>query len=300
MAYNRREALLTVVGGSASLAAPTPAALPTVPFGPHRISRLIVGGNPVSGTSHWTPELSQEMVDYFHSGNVKAMLRNCEGMGVNTWQSRGDPHIARLLHEYRREGGKIQWIAQTASEITDLGRNLGRNIMPEKPIGIYHHGSRTDQAWANGKIDTVRDALQRIRDTGVVVGLGTHIPEVIDYAESKGWDLDFYMTCLYNLSRSEEQKRRLRDAAPSEELFWDPDRVEMLKRVRQTTKQCLVFKVYGASRLCGSRQQMFDALKLVFASAKPQDAIVVGMFPKYADQIAQNCQLTMEAIAAAT
>ena len=42
-----------------------------------------------------------------------------------------------------------------------------------------------------------------MRECGVQVGLGSHIPEVIGYAEERGWDVDFYMTCFYNLSRDE-------------------------------------------------------------------------------------------------
>jgi len=300
MKFTRREALLSAAVGSATRGKAASHPLPVVSFGPHVISRLIVGGNPVSGNSHWTPQLSQEMLDYFRSDNVKRMLRDCERAGINTWQSRGDPHISRLLREYRQEGGRIQWIAQTASEITDLNRNLNRIILPEDPLGIYHHGSRTDQMWKAGKIDTVRDALKTISDTGKRVGLGTHIPEVIDYVESKGWDVDFYMTCVYNLSRSEEEKNRLAGGKAPRELFWNPDRVEMLKRVRQTSRQCLIFKVYGASRLCKSRQQMLDALKLVFEDAKPNDAIVIGMFPKYKDEVTENAQLLFEAVRAAS
>ncbi len=300
MKLSRRAALLAAAGGATAVARAAAPPLPVVSFGPHKVSRLIVGGNPVSGNSHWTPQLSQEMLNYFRSDNVKRMLRDCERAGINTWQSRGDPHISRLLHEYRQEGGQIQWIAQTASEITDLDRNLNRIILPEDPLGIYHHGSRTDQMWNAGNIDAVRDALKTIRDTGKRVGLGTHIPEVIDYVESKGWDVDFYMTCVYHLSRSEEEKNKLAGGKAPRELFWDPDRVEMLKRVRQTRRQCLIFKVYGASRLCKSRQQMLDALKLVFEHAKPNDAVVIGMFPKYKDEVAENAQLLSEAIRTAS
>lgn len=278
MHLTRRQTLL---GAAASLAAP--GAIATVPFGEARISRLIVGGNPVSGTSHLSNELSQEMVDYFSTENVKRLLRDCERNGINAWQSRGDRHILRLLHEYRQEGGRIQWIGQTASEI-DFQRNLPE-MAAARPLGIYYHGSRTDRAWAAGSIDQVRENLKAIRQTGTRVGLGTHIPEVIDYVESKDWDLDFYMACVYNVSRAEGGR----------EVFRDADRIEMLKRVRQTRRQCLVFKVYGATRHCASPETMLAALRLVAESAKPQDAVVIGMFPKYKDQVAENRRLFLAA-----
>ncbi len=221
MNISRRQALSTVAAAPSAIAAKLPStmpSMPTVPFGPHRISRLLVGGNPVSGNSHWDSAMDREMVDYFTSGNIKLMLRNCERSGINTWQSRADKHIIRMLHEYRQEGGTMQWVAQTASEVENTARNI-RDMMAEKPIGIYHHGSRTDQLWDAGKIDEVKNALKLMRDAGVRVGLGTHIPQVIDYAEDKGWDVDFYMTCLYNLSRPREEADRLAGGKAPRELI---------------------------------------------------------------------------------
>jgi len=297
MRVSRREALLTAMAGSAALAAKSAVDMPTVAFGSEKISRLIVGGNPVSGNSHWSNQMSEEMIDYFTSEGVKRLLRNCDQAGINAWQSRGDKHIIRVLHEYRQEGGKVHWIGQTASEVTDTKRNLG-DMMREKPLGIYHHGSRTDRMWDAGKIEEVREALKMVRDAGIRVGLGTHIPQVIDHAEEKGWDVDFYMACIYNLSRPRAEADRLAGGRAPEELFWDPDRVEMLKRVQKTSKQCLVFKVYGAARHCDSRQRMLDAWKLVTRYAKPNDAFVVGMFPKYKEQVNENCELMVEAMKA--
>jgi len=270
------------------------APMPTVPFGSARVSRLIVGGNPVSGTSHLSGAVSREMTDYFTSANIKRLLRDCENSGINTWQSRGDRHIIRMLHEYRQEGGRIQWIAQTATEI-DFDRNL-REIASEKPIGIYVHGVRTDRAWMAGTIDTLQDVFKAIRQTGARVGLGTHIPAVVDYVESKNWDIDFYMTCLHNLSRSPAEQARLAGKPVSDELFWDPDRADMLKRVRAASKQCLIFKVYGAGRHCVSEEQLAAALRQVAANAKPQDAVVIGMFPKYKDQVRENAGLLARAL----
>jgi hypothetical protein len=290
MLMSRRE----MMAGALALAGQPPA--PLIKLGPHVVSRLIVGGNPVSANSHLSSKMSREMLDYFTAANVKKLLRECEQAGINTWQSRGDRHIMRLLHEYRLDGGRIQWIAQTASEFADITRNI-REIASLKPVGIYHHGSQTDKFWAAGKIEQAREMLKVMRQAGVQVGLGTHIPEVIDYVESKDWDLDFYMTCVYNLSRSKEEAERLAGRPIADEFFWDPDREKMLERVRRTSKPCLIFKVYGASRKCGSPEQMLEALRLVFRYAKPSDCVVIGMFPKYSEQVRENCRLAGEALA---
>ncbi len=36
-------------------------ALPTIPFGNYQITRLIAGGNPLCGSSHYCPEMDAEM-----------------------------------------------------------------------------------------------------------------------------------------------------------------------------------------------------------------------------------------------
>jgi hypothetical protein len=294
MLLDRREFVMSSIA-AAAIGNPAAKAMPQVQMGRWKTSRLIVGGNPISGNSHVSAELSREMTNYFSADAIKRLLRECETAGITTWQSRGDRHIMRLLNEYRLEGGRIQWIAQTASELVDIPRNI-KDIARMEPIGIYHHGTQTDRFWAAGKIEQAREMLKAIRQTGVLVGLGTHIPEVIDYVESKAWDLDFYMTCLYNLSRSNEEAGKLAGAPVTGELFWDPDREKMLARIRRTTRQCLIFKVYGASRHCDSPARMLSALLLAARYAKPTDSFVIGMFPKYSEQVKENCSLLVEAL----
>ena len=106
------------------------------------------------------------------------------------------------------------------------------------------------------------------------------------------------MSCVYNLSRTNEETSKLAGRPISGEYFHHPDREVMLKRVRQASKQCLIFKVYGATRQCDSRELMLNTLKLAFQYAKPNDVVVIGMFPKYKDQVAENCAFVREAIRA--
>jgi hypothetical protein len=290
----RRQAFASVAAATPALARPEE--MPTVRFGNHTLSRLIVGGNPVSGNSHLNAAVNREMIDYFTAQNVKKLLANCEHCGITAWQSRGDRHILRLLHEYRQEGGRLDWIAQTASELGNLPAHIRNIAALEEPIAIYNHGANTDNLWQSGRIETVREQCKVIRDTGALVGVGTHIPQVVEYVDEKGWEVDFFMTCLYNLSRTREDASRIAGKQVADELFWDADREEMLNRVRGTSKPCLIFKVYAATRKCGSPEQMLDAMKLVFRYAKPTDAVVIGMFPKYKEQVDENRRLLIEAI----
>jgi len=264
--------------------------LPTVPFGPYRISRLIVGGNPFSGNSHVSREMDDEMMDYFSTDGIKKVLFDCQANGVNTMQMRADKHITRIIREYRQSGGTMQWIAQTCPELGDFVPNVKR-MMDYSPIGIYHHGTVTDNFYKENNIDALKSRLTAIRETGALVGLGTHMPEVIEYSEEHGLDVDFYMACVYNLSKVPRQSSAVTGLANQGEPFDDEDRELMYRTIRNTNKPCLAFKILAATRRCKTPADVEEAFREAFANIKPTDAVVVGMFPKYSDQVAENARI---------
>ena len=172
--------------------------MPKVTIGDLELSRLIVGHNPPCGNSHVSENMSRDMREYFTAENVVKLLHNCEAQGIDTWLARGDyHHVLYWLELFRREGGQMNWIAQTASEMHDVFQNI-KVIAAAGAKGIYHHGSRTDSFWLNGEIDKTQDYLKCMRDQGVLVGVCSHIPEVFEYIEDNDWDVDFYMNCFYN------------------------------------------------------------------------------------------------------
>jgi len=69
--------------------------------------------------------------------NVQKLFSDCWAKGINTLQSRGDRFQMRAYLEHQLNGGQLKWIAQTASEMADIGANIGE-IARYKPIAIYH------------------------------------------------------------------------------------------------------------------------------------------------------------------
>ena len=51
--------------------------LPTVDLGGRQVTRLICGGNPLSGFSHLSAELDWEMIEYYTMPNIQALLHEC-------------------------------------------------------------------------------------------------------------------------------------------------------------------------------------------------------------------------------
>jgi len=89
---SRRDFLKSATTVAAGLVAPPAKAaeidlLPTVALGPHRITRLIVGSNPIYGYSHVNKLYDQHMLEWFTDERIVQLLMDCEKAGINTWQA---------------------------------------------------------------------------------------------------------------------------------------------------------------------------------------------------------------------
>jgi hypothetical protein len=286
-------------------AAPATSGLPTVAFGSHRVTRLISGGNPLIGGSHFNKLLGDLMREYFTDAQVVKYLLACEQAGINTWQSSYPEAVQRQFPMIRDAGCTMHWIC--LADPWNINKSLSRSdtrIDPKvlvqgamqcaalaakvKPIGTAHHGIATDMIWAAGSIDLVRDYLNHVHDLGFPAGVSTHNPAVIDALESKGWPIDFYMGCFYRVSRTPEEFQKEFGILPVGETYIaaDPDR--MTTALRHAQRVCLGFKLLAAGRRSNSPEQVRQCFEYAFKNLKPTDAVIVGMFPKFSDQIAEN------------
>ena len=270
--------------------------LPTIDFCGHQVSRLICGGNPISGHSHVTKQLDREMREYYTMDRILALLAECDRCGINTLQSRGDAHQMRMMLEHRLAGGKMHWIVQTASEFADIPRHIDQ-IARHEPIAIYNHGTHTDNCWHAGNMDPVLANLETIKSRGLPAGVGTHVPEVIEYVEEQGWPTDFYMGCFYNIARGHKAAPATDPNAYDRDKFPADDPAKMTAVLRQVAKPCLGFKILAASRNCGTPGDIRGAFEFAFENLKPTDAVVVGMFPKHSNQVAENAAIVREILA---
>ena len=246
--------------------------LPTISIASHRVTRLIIGGNPYSGISHRSADASKAMEDYYTTIQIMMDLRQAERNGINTVLARADKHIMRVLNEYWNAGGTIQWIAQTPkdTEYADLDEYV-QIIERYKPIAIYHHGGTTDKLYAEGRLDSLRESLKYIRDLDCAVGIGTHDPQVLKYCYSEGYDVDFYVCALYNHTTHRE-------------LYLPNDRYAAFATIQAIPMPIIAIKVLAAGR-----NEPREAFRLAVENIKPMDAMAVGMYTQFQpDQIRQN------------
>jgi hypothetical protein len=137
--------------------------------------------------------------------------------------------------------------------------------------------------------------LKRIRQTGVQVGLSAHNPALIELAEEKGWDVDYYMCCLYYLTRPRDEYQKLlgRDL-PLGEIYLPSDPPRMFEVVKAARKPCLVYKVLAAGRRIASRAEIRTCIETAIKNIKPTDAMIVGMYLEFGDQVGENVAMVRE------
>jgi hypothetical protein len=282
---------IAAAGRTALSAADSAPPIPRVKFGKTDITRLIIGSNPFYGYSHFNSMLDRHMREWMTPEHKMDVLHRCEQVGINTWQVHYNDQPMEDIRRYRKENGKMNIIMlgdfammKDLSIVSKVAKEIG-------PLGIGHHGNRTDERFRNGEMDKVREFLKTVRDSGVMVGLSTHNPAVVDTVESQGWDIDYYMTCLYRVSRTPEEARKELGEAPLGETFLERDPERMCKAIRQTRKPCLAFKVLGAGRNIGSGAAIEAAFRFALTNIKPTDAIIVGMFPRFKDEPKENADI---------
>ena len=291
---SRRNFLKSSAGLAATWAAsplagaqPAPAAsLPKVRFGDVEISRMVMGSNQFYGFSHFNGLLDQLMRDWNTPERICQTLLQCQQNGINAYQYAFHETTLKDLALFRSRGGNMHLIATdpTLSPVEEAVRRSGAGA-------LYLHGERTDVLFREGKMDQAQEYTKRLRQTGVRVGIGTHKPEVVEYVEERGWDVDFYMLCVYNRTRTPEEFRKLLGVLPlpASDVYLETDPPHAYEVARKTSKTCFLFKILAAGRAARSPEEVESAFKQALDNIKPQDCIVVGMFPRFKDELTENC-----------
>jgi hypothetical protein len=234
------------------------------------VSKLILGSNPFSGFSHQTPARDVEMRHFFTHSHIKDTLRQAEALGVNTLIARSDYHVMRLLMEYRDEGGTLQWFAQTCPEVGSHEACI-RRAHAYGAKAVHLHGGVMDNAFAQGKLDDVPDAIALIHDLGMQAGIAAHNHHVIAWAEGH-LDLDYFMCCYYNPERRDEHAEHNPNAA---EQYLEEDRQAMTDLIPHLSRPVIHYKILAAGRNDPAAAFAFAASKM-----RANDAVCVGIYPK--------------------
>jgi len=266
-----------------------------------RVSRLICGGNLIIGSAHDRDliYIASLMRHYFTDQKIIQTWQLCEQCGINTMigpvnspYALGEDPTIRMYKRYREEfGGRIQWIAQTYPQSTDLTGSIQKAI-DNGAVGAFIHGGIADRWVELNRIDLLAKALEFIRKNGLIAGCACHALAVPVALEKASVALDFYMKTLHDDGywSATPAAQRPEKGLPPHDNMWctHPGRViEFMKTVK---KPWIAFKVLAAGAI-----HPRDGFRFAFENGA--DFVNVGMFDF---QVREDAVLARDIIAAVT
>jgi hypothetical protein len=293
--FTKRSPVNSTAARSASAAAPAGKAfdLPTGRIGNVDISRIIIGGNQFSGWSHSRdlPYLRDLFLAYSSNEKIMDTLELCEEMGINTMLSGGSQHLNRY---WKERGGRIQWIAQVHPKTNDITTNI-KQAIDNGAVAAYVQGGIGDSFVKGGRVDLLGEAVDFIRQNGLIAGIGGHSIEVPMAVEKAGISPDFYMKTLHhgNYWSATPKEQRVEFNVDSGSLLdhdniWSitPERtIEFMKTVN---RPWIAFKVLAAGAI-----HPREGFKYAFENGA--DFVCAGMFDF---QIRENVLIAKDVLSA--
>ena len=264
--------------------------LPTIKLGEHQITRLVAGWNPIGGYSYMGPNLNRHMKEYFTPERIVEFLLRCEKAGITAHQFSHPEWMGEVLNTAREQGSKMKFICLHSAGPKQVP--VEEVVKQTRPIAMVHHGGVTDRLFREGKSSEVHDFVKRVKDAGVLAGVSAHNPDCIKRVADEGWENDFFMNCFYNVTRKPEEEAQMPPVVTVQvgHPFFASDPATMTEVMRQTEKPCLGFKILAAGRMGFSQHTVRDGFKFAFENIKPIDGVIVGMYPRFHDEISQNVE----------
>ena len=266
--------------------------LPTISLGKFSLSRLIVGWNPIGGHSHFVPNLSKHMLEYYTPDRINEFLVDCEASGINTWQCLYSEKAVEACQFLQKRQSRMKII----TVISDFSRSLSlpRVIKETNCFALVHHGNRTDYLLRANQKQRIKDFINISHDLGIQAGVASHCPEHVRMMDDEKWENDFFMCSFYNVTRPDAEQQKEAGKVVFGEPFFVSDPADMTGTIKGVSKPCLAFKILGAGRACYSPQSVDSAFQFAFENIKKTDAVIVGMYPKFSDEIRDNIRLTLK------
>jgi len=224
-------------------------------FGQYEVSRLIIGGDPVSGIAHAGELVYQAdfMKQYFNTQKILETLTLAEQNGINTLLMRADDRIISHYNTYKKErGGTLQWIATSAPEQGDPVENAKR-ARDNGAIAVYLHGGVADDLMKHGKAEEVGEIVAGFKKLGIMAGVGAHQLDTARACVQNKVDPDFYMVTINRVN------------------YYSSEAAEVGIFMRSIKKPWIAFKVLGAGRV-----KPQEGFRMAFEHGG--DFLAVGMF----------------------
>ncbi|MBN1125789.1 MAG: hypothetical protein JXA82_12335 [Sedimentisphaerales bacterium] len=246
-------------------------------IGDVEISRIICGGNLISGYAHSRDLIyvSPLMQHYFTDEKIMDTWQVCEENGINACIIfSGDPRAVKLFGRYRKErGGKMKWLAQTGAEVNNIPQVVDE-AMENEAAAIFLVGNQGDRWTFDNRLDLIDKFVRYVKKQGVPAGVAGHSLEMLIGVETAGIENDFYMKTLHHTNywstRQPGQNKAVIENYGSDN-YWDLTPAETVDFMKEVKKPWIAYKVLAAGAI--HPNDGFD-----FAFKNGADFACVGMF----------------------
>lgn len=285
---------LTLEAGQAPAAAGGPAGaakavLPLGRIGNVEFSRLLLGGNLITGYAH-ARELAYVgplMKRYNTEAKVLETLELAETHGINAINSAVWDDIQFLRAHWKR-GGKMKWIAQALPTQKDLLAQFKQAIdLGAAAVHVQGHGA--ERCLKEGRLDDLAKIVAYLKSQKVPAGIAAHSQRVIVECVRAKMDVDFFQKTFHSLDYPSAPRSGQFDEFDlgRYDNCWCRDPEEIAEFMQTVRKPWIAFKVLAAGAISPHRG-------FQFALDHGADFLLVGMFDW---QIAGNVQTFKEALA---
>jgi len=240
-------------------AAPPPASagqepFPTGTIGKLKMSRIICGGNLISGYAHSRDLMyvSQLLKAYFTEEKIMDTWALCEEHGIDTMISiPEDKKALETWRKYRARGGKIQCIAQLAPPKSDLATPI-KQAADAGMVGAVLVGNQGDAWTREDAVDKIDQFVSLAKAQSLVVGVGGHELRTPLVVEAAGIKPDFYMKTLHSTNywstRRPDQQKEVIDNYGADN-YWCMDPEETIKAMQDVACPWMAYKVLAAGAI---------------------------------------------------
>jgi hypothetical protein len=278
-------------------AAATPAAapkatLPTGAIGKVKMSRLICGGNLITGYAHSRDLIyvSNLLKAYFTEAKIMETWALCEQHGINTMIFHPSDRVALdIYRKYRAQGGKIQYLAQLDPPKDDLATQIKLSV-DAGAVGALLVGNFGDAWTRDGEVDRIGKFVDLVKAQGIIAGVGGHELRTPQTVEKAGIKPDFYMKTLHSANywsaRKPDQMKEVIDNYGIDN-YWCLDPQGTVRFFSELERPWIAYKVLAAGAIPPRA-----GFKHAFANGA--DFCVVGMFDF---QVAENVAIANQVLA---
>jgi hypothetical protein len=264
-------------------------------IGKLRLSRVLLGGNLISGFMHSRDlkYVNSLFRAYATEEKILETLKVAEEHGINTVFETG----ANFVQRYNRErGGHMQFIPHIKVDIGDSDEALAEHVKRQVDSGaaaLYVWGISGDQLVMHDKVDRLAKAVELAKKHGLPVGVGGHSLQVPMACEKHGVPCDFYVKTLHRDDYPSAIPKELRKefiwytgGKGYYDNMWCLNPEETVAFMKTVTKPWIAFKVLAAGAYLPR-----DGFQFAFKSGA--DFIAVGMLDF---QVRANCETARQMI----